>query len=136
MFKKEEGNGLQGSQGEIKTLISQGCKFEGNLYSPSYTRIDGTIQGNLTGDSGIVIGEKGVISGDVRATEVIVFGTVKGNITSDTLVIKPSGSVNGNIAINTFSAEKGAVYNGTCKMGGNNVPQSKELDFDLEEEAD
>lgn len=132
MFKKEEGNGLNGGQGEIKTLISQGCKFQGNLYSPSYTRIDGTIDGNLTGDSGIVLGEKGIVTGDIKATEVIVFGTVKGNVTCDSLVIKTNGSVNGDIAVNTLTTEKGATYNGTCRMGAEQLPHSKELDLDLE----
>jgi len=40
-------------QERILTLISDGCKFEGNLSSPSTTKIDGHIVGNLRGISGI-----------------------------------------------------------------------------------
>ncbi len=65
---------------QIKTLLSEGCKFDGNLYSPEYTKIDGVVTGNLSGESGLVIGQKGIINGDISSVEVIIEGNVKGNI--------------------------------------------------------
>ena len=65
MFKKEE-NGFSGTSEQIRTLISEGCKFEGNLFSPSSTRIDGIITGDLTGEKSIIIGDKGYVSVPLR----------------------------------------------------------------------
>lgn len=114
-------------QMQIKTLISEGCKFEGNLYSPAFTRIDGIVNGNLTGESGLIIGEKGKITGDVASVEVIVFGQVLGNIKCHKLDIKKNGAVFGDINTSSFQMESGAVYNGTCKM-----EEKKEANTDSE----
>ena len=66
--------------GQIKTLISEGCKFEGNLFSPSNVRIDGIVTGNLTGENVLIIGEKGIIKGDIISVEATIYGHVTGNI--------------------------------------------------------
>ena len=76
------------SSKDIKTLIGEGCKVEGNFFIPTATRIDGIIKGDLTGDSGIVIGHAGRIVGSVCATEVVVFGIVEGNIETNRLELK------------------------------------------------
>src|SRR5207344_3359734 len=47
------------SSKEIRTLIGEGCKVEGNFFIPNATRIDGIIKGDLTGDSAVVIGNNG-----------------------------------------------------------------------------
>ena len=117
MFKKEE-NGFSGTSEQIRTLISEGCKFEGNLFSPSSTRIDGIITGDLTGEKSIIIGDKGTINGSIKAPEVVVYGIVDGDIDTDDLTIKQNGSVNGDIEITNLSIEKGAKFNGNCKTKG------------------
>lgn len=106
-----------GTSERILTLISEGCKFEGNLSSPSTTKIEGHIVGNLRGESGIIIGEKGVIEGSVNAVDVIIYGTVKGNIKSHKLEIKKTGSLEGDIIVEEFITESGGRFNGNCKMG-------------------
>lgn len=121
MFAKKDTETIsvngKGIQSQIKTLISEGCKFEGNLFSPSYTRIDGEVMGNVSGESGIVVGEKGTVNGDVTAVEVILCGRVKGNIRSQDLYVKCTGSVTGNVNVESLVTEKGAVINGQCNMG-------------------
>ncbi len=117
MFKKEE-SGYTGNSEQIRTLISEGCKFEGNLFSPSSTRIDGNIIGDLTGEKSIIIGDKGNIKGKIIAPEVVVYGIVDGDINTDDLTLKQNGTVNGDIEINNLSIEKGAKFNGNCKTKG------------------
>jgi cytoskeletal protein CcmA (bactofilin family) len=119
MFAKKDSEtiSVNGKGSQIKTLISEGCKFEGSLYSPSYTRIDGEVLGNVSGQSGIVLGEKGVVHGDIKAVEVILCGRVKGNIVSQDLYVKSTGSVNGDVTVESLVTEKGGVINGRCIMG-------------------
>ncbi|MBL8017184.1 MAG: polymer-forming cytoskeletal protein [Ignavibacteria bacterium] len=104
------------SSKDIKTLIGEGCKVEGNFFIPTATRIDGTIKGDLTGDSGIVIGHMGRIVGSVCASEVVVYGNVEGNIETNRLELKKGSKVNGDITVNNLVTEQGCVFNGKCIM--------------------
>ena len=117
---------------QIRTLISEGCKFEGNLFSPGSTRIDGIVKGNLAGESGLIIGDKGTIEGDIHSIEVTIYGFVKGNVKADKLEVKKGGKIYGDISINQLAMEPGAVFIGHCKM---NEPTSAKNDaFDLPKE--
>jgi cytoskeletal protein CcmA (bactofilin family) len=104
------------SSKDIKTLIGEGCKVEGNFFIPTATRIDGTIKGDLTGDSGIVIGHMGKIVGSVCASEVIVFGSVEGNIETNKLELKKGSRINGDVTVNNLVTEQGCTFNGRCIM--------------------
>jgi cytoskeletal protein CcmA (bactofilin family) len=101
---------------DIKTLIGEGCKVEGNFFIPTATRIDGTIKGDLTGDSGIVIGHTGKIVGSVCAAEVVVYGTVDGNIETNRLELKKGSKISGDITVNNLITEQGCTFNGKCNM--------------------
>ncbi|MEO8514499.1 MAG: polymer-forming cytoskeletal protein [Ignavibacteria bacterium] len=104
------------SSKDIKTLIGEGCKVEGNFFIPTATRIDGTIKGDLTGDSGIVIGHTGRIIGSVCASEVIVYGNVDGNIETNRLELKKGSRVSGDMTVNNLITEQGCTFNGKCSM--------------------
>ena len=111
---------------QIKTLISQGCKFEGDLFSPDSTRIDGNVIGHLRGDSGLIIGEKGVIDGDISSVEIVVYGTVNGNVKAHKLEMKKGGNISGDITIDELIMEVGSKFNGQCKMQDTTEPDFTE----------
>jgi cytoskeletal protein CcmA (bactofilin family) len=121
------------SQDRILTLISEGCKFEGNLSSPSTTKIDGHIVGNLRGESGIIIGEKGVVEGNVNAVDVTIYGTVKGNVKAHKLELKRSGSLDGDIIVEELITESGSRFNGSSKMGDNSKSNIIDMKVDMKE---
>jgi cytoskeletal protein CcmA (bactofilin family) len=104
----------------ISTLISEGCIFDGNLKAPAYARIDGQITGDVFVDEGLIIGEKGSIHGNITTKEMVVYGTIDGNIQVNSLEIKASGKVTGEIRTQTLQVESGAVYNGNLSMTQNN----------------
>lgn len=104
------------SSKDIKTLIGEGCKVEGNFFIPTYTRIDGHIKGDLTGDSGIVIGINGSVDGNIVASEVVNFGHIHGNIETQKLDLKKGSTLEGDITVNQLNAEMGSSFNGKCSM--------------------
>lgn len=116
----------------ITTLISEGCRFEGNLFSPSNTRIDGIVTGNLTGENGLVIGEKGSIVGDISAIEATIYGMVRGNIKAHKLEIKKTGKILGDVIVDHIVMEYGAHFNGNLKMNEPREDINKES-FELPE---
>jgi len=104
------------SSKDITTLIGEGCKVEGNFFVPTTTRIDGIIQGDLTGEVGIIIGNKALIEGNICASEVIVYGNVTGNVEADRLELKRGSNITGDITANNLITEIGANFNGKCSM--------------------
>ena len=117
LFKKDK---VALDMQSISTLISEGCIFDGNLKAPAYARIDGQITGDVMVDEGLIIGEKGSIQGNVITKEMVVYGVVNGNLQVNSLEIKASGKVTGEIRTQTLEVENGAVYNGSLSMTQNN----------------
>jgi cytoskeletal protein CcmA (bactofilin family) len=103
----------------ISTLISEGCIFDGNLKAPSYVRIDGQITGDVIVDEGLILGENGSVLGNIITKEMVVYGDVNGNIQTNSLEIKATGKVTGEIRTQTLTVENGAVYNGSLSMTQN-----------------
>lgn len=100
----------------IRVLISEGCVVEGGIASSSSMRIDGRVRGMVNGKSAVIVGEKGLASGEVKAFEVIVFGSVDGTIEAQRVEIKAGGNVSGDIITKSLIVEDGAIYNGKCFM--------------------
>lgn len=117
MFRRGKGEKSSKSDGKpITTSIGEECIFEGNISTSSSTRIDGTLKGKISGDNSIIVGEFGKVLGEIKASETVVFGKVEGIIESEKLEIKSTGSVTGDIFINTLIVEDGGTYNGRSAM--------------------
>src|ERR1700761_9503311 len=100
----------------ISTLISEGSVLDGNLKAPAFARIDGQVTGDVIVDEGLILGEKGSIKGNVITKEMVIYGTVNGNLQVISLEIKASGKVTGEIHTQTLEVENGAVYNCSLHM--------------------
>jgi cytoskeletal protein CcmA (bactofilin family) len=109
----------------ISTLISEGCIIDGNMKAPAYARIDGQLKGDVIVEEGLILGEKGSIVGNVLTKELVVYGTITGNLQVSSLEIKKTGKVNGEIKTQTLSVENGAIYNGSLSMTQNNKIDTK-----------
>jgi len=100
----------------ISTLISHGAVLDGNVKAPAFVRVDGEINGDVVVDEGLILGENGVIKGEVKTKEMVVYGVVTGNINVQSLQIKSTGKINGDIKTSVLAVETGAVYNGKLLM--------------------
>lgn len=117
MFKKnKEAKSINLNQQEISTLIGLGYEINGEVTGKSVIRIDGKVNGNVTTEGGLILGDKGMIIGNVKTTSAIIYGTVSGNVEALQLEIKKTGIVNGDINTETLEIELGAQYNGNLKM--------------------
>ena len=117
MFKsKNNQQALQINDQQISTIIGEGYVFTGELLGPSVIRIEGKIIGNVNIDCGVILGENGIIEGNITSQSVIIYGTVNGNIKTTQLEIKKTGLINGEIITDTLEIELGAKYNGQLTM--------------------
>lgn len=117
LFKKtKEVKQLDIKQQEITSLIGYGYEVKGDIVGDSIIRIDGKVDGHVLVKQGLILGEKGSITGDVKTESAIIYGKVKGNITASQLEIKKTGTVQGDIHTETLEIELGAQYNGKLEM--------------------
>ncbi|MGN6181926.1 MAG: bactofilin family protein [Mucilaginibacter sp.] len=116
IFKKEK---VALDMQSISTLISEGCVIDGNLKAPAFARIDGQISGDVMIDEGLIVGEKASIRGNVITKELVVYGTIVGNVQAISLEIRATGHITGDIRTQTLGVEQGAVYDGNLSMSQN-----------------
>lgn len=119
--------------GKIETLISQDTKIDGVIEASGTIRIDGTVKGGISRADGVIIGETGIVEGDIVSKGVSVAGKVKGNIHSEsTLELLPGSTLQGDIQTSQLSIAEGSHFDGVCTMIEENQQQdtfasSKEL---------
>ena len=103
----------------IENIIGRSCTIRGDLVAEGAFRIDGTIEGSVESQASVVVGESGVIRGGLRGTDVVIAGTVQGDISCEGhLEILAKGTVEGDIAAKSVRIETGGVFRGTSRMGG------------------
>ncbi len=100
----------------ISTFIVEGAVIDGNLKAPAVARLDGQVTGDVNIAEGLILGEKGIINGNVTTKDMVVYGVINGNINVESLEIKSTGKINGEIKTGALLVETGAIYNGTLSM--------------------
>ena len=101
---------------EIKSILAEGLRIEGNVIAEGKIRIDGEINGDIKGDY-IILGETSKIKGNIFSEFAVIMGTVQGNITSQEVEIKTTGKIRGDIVTQKLSVEPGASVEGNIKSG-------------------
>jgi len=98
-------------------IIAGGTLIKGEITTEGDFRIDGTIDGTITSKGKIIIGDKGKFIGKIKAANVDIMGVVKGEIFVDnTLSLKSTGKIEGDIQTNILIIEQNAEFNGSCSM--------------------
>jgi len=102
----------------VDTLISQHCSIEGDLITQNSIKLDGRVQGNLQVAGQAIIGESGLVKGDVQSVDLLVFGRLEGNVRAKAVRLKSSARILGNIETETLEVDPGAFYQGSVTMLG------------------
>src|SRR6056297_2076115 len=111
-------NGSASSSGT--NILVSGTVITGDILSKNDSRIDGNLEGDLTCEARLLLGEKGQVVGNIDSKEAIIEGTIRGNISiSGILTLKSTARITGNIYIQKLIVENGAVINGQCSMNSN-----------------
>src|ERR1700754_290561 len=105
------------------SIISADLVVTGTLTSSGDIQIDGKVEGNVN-TTGLVIGDKALIQGDVTAEEVTVRGRVKGSIRARKVLLASTCHVEGDILHEAFAVETGAFFEGNCRHADNPLADS------------
>lgn len=99
-------------------LIGAGTGIEGEVTANGDIRVDGTITGGVNSKAKVVIGNTGFVEGNVVCQNADISGTVKGNLSIvETLFLKSTAKINGDIYTSKLVVEPGASFTGNCNMG-------------------
>jgi len=101
----------------IDSLIGEHSHFNGELKFEGAVRIDGKFEGNISShsDGTLIISEQAVVIGEVDVPNLILHGTVRGNVrTAKNLKICSTGRLNGDVEYSLIALEEGGSINGRC----------------------
>lgn len=101
-----------------KNILSSDVEIKGKLRFSNDLIVDGRIEGEVTSEGDLTVGENATIVGDVKTRSVIVFGRVEGNITvTDRCELKQSATLHGDVNAGKLAIEEGATFMGTSAVG-------------------
>ncbi len=97
--------------------IAKGTTIKGDITAVGDFRLDGRLEGNITLNGKLVVGESGFIKGNIVCQNANIIGHVDGNTSvKELLSLNSTAVVKGDILINRLSIEPGATFSGTCRM--------------------
>ncbi|ABZ83644.1 conserved hypothetical protein [Heliomicrobium modesticaldum Ice1] len=100
----------------IDTVIGKESLFTGTLKATGTVRIDGQFSGEIVGKSDVIIGETGRVEATVEGRNIIIAGTVHGNIdASGRLEIATTGRLYGDLTASSLIIDEGAVFHGSSR---------------------
>ncbi len=111
--RKHRGNDHQDIVGFIggNTICSGELTFQGTF------RIDGRLEGKVRSQGTLIVGEEGVIKGEVQIGTLILNGKIFGNVTAATrAALLGQAVLQGDLSTPQILMEEGVQFNGRCQM--------------------
>ena len=108
------------SPGAMYNALTNGSKIVGKIFADSDFRIDGEVEGTITCNGKVVIGQKGFLKGSISCVNAEIIGTVEGDIVvTETLSLRGTAVIKGDVKTKVLMVEPNAIFNGTCSMKDN-----------------
>jgi len=81
------------------------------------------MKGDVKARSTFFVGEGALVEGNITAEAAEIAGEIRGQIeVTNTLLLKPSAVIQGDVITAKLVMEAGAQFNGCCKMGQSASP--------------
>jgi len=123
---------------KVATVIGSGTVITGGVAFAGGLHLDGEIQGNVSGQddtqSTLTVSEQGKIEGDVRVDNLILNGTVVGDVyANERAELATNARVSGTVYYRLLEMAMGAEVNG--KLVHSDEEEPRMLGYDGEEDA-
>jgi cytoskeletal protein CcmA (bactofilin family) len=108
--------------GASKNVLGPDVEIKGNLKFTGELTLDGKLEGEVTTDGTLNLGETAVVNGNITAQTVVVRGKVNGNVTAkEKIEIKAKAELFGDIRAARLSVEEGVTFVGKTEVNPNKV---------------
>src|SRR5689334_11581534 len=108
-----------GATGDRATArLGASLHVKGEITGSEDLLVDGSVEGLIQLDERkLIVGATAKLTADIIAREVVVYGSVKGNLRAkDRIEIKKDGSVNGDLTTARIMIEDGAYFKGSIEI--------------------
>lgn len=109
------------SKDVISSIISQEMQITGEISFAGKARIDGTVEGNLTGEY-LILSEVGKIKGDLQLEALVCHGQIEGNIYAKVVTIHATAAIKGKLIAESLTVEPGALLSGEISAADKGKP--------------
>ncbi|HHL31923.1 MAG TPA: polymer-forming cytoskeletal protein [Oceanospirillales bacterium] len=104
------------SPSQLDTLVGNNTKIQGDIKFSGVLSLDGTISGSLTGankEDVLTISKTGTVEGKIEVANIIINGTVKGDIiASGKVEVASNANIEGNVYYRIIEMDSGSKING------------------------
>jgi cytoskeletal protein CcmA (bactofilin family) len=96
------------------TILTSDFEARGSLSFAGQLELHGRFEGTIETENGVLsIGEQALVSGEIRASDILVYGKVRGNIyATGRLEIRGKAEVYGDIFANRVAMDDGVIFVG------------------------
>jgi cytoskeletal protein CcmA (bactofilin family) len=108
---------MKKSGGTLNGLVDQGCTIHGDVAFNELLRVHGHTMGTVKSDGELLVGEGGVVEGEIVVGRLVVAGTVRGTVrVRERLVVHGTGRVHAEVHAPILVVDEGGVLDGQVKM--------------------
>jgi cytoskeletal protein CcmA (bactofilin family) len=105
-----------------KNVLNSDVEIKGNVKFAGELTLEGKLEGEITSDGTLNVGETGIVNGNVSAGTVVVRGKINGNVTArEKIDIKSKAEVFGDIRSAKLAIEEGVTFVGKTEVNPNKV---------------
>lgn len=98
-------------------VIGPSMNIRGEIRTREDLLVDGEVEGVLESQSLLTVGPNGKVKANIKAREVVVFGSVRGNVeAAEKIAIRDHGRVIGDIKTCGISIDDGAYFKGSIDI--------------------
>jgi len=107
-----------GTATRAPSWLGPGLTIKGEISGSEDLQVECKVEGPISlGERRLTVGQNAHVTGEITASEVIVFGDVKGSLlANDRIEIKKHGSVVGDLTTSRIMIEDGAYYKGSIEI--------------------
>lgn len=100
------------------TIVGRGATFEGNAHIQGEMLIEGTLHGDVVCSDTLTVGRDGSVIANPRARDMVIAGTVTGDIDVENQVtVRSTARLQGKLKATALVVEKGAALRADCDIG-------------------
>lgn len=105
------------TQATLAGFLDRGCSIKGDITFSDMLRVHGQVTGRVASDHELLVGEGGVVDGEVAVGSLVVAGTVRGTVrVKERMVVHATGRVYAEVFSPVLVVEEGGILDGAVHM--------------------
>jgi cytoskeletal protein CcmA (bactofilin family) len=109
----------------LNGFVDSGCTIRGELEFKTYFRVDGRVEGKVRSQAELVVGEGGVVEGEIEVARCVIGGEVRGTIRAgEQVTLHATAKVWADILAPALVMEDGAFLEGSVSMDAQGVKKN------------